>query len=85
MGPPSTKTKIKFVIWRQHSRYFLVRVGIWVKGVSSPLRQKEKRERLLGDHKGDGEMRRTIHCELKGNPVTAAGPNERAVFMPAPV
>jgi hypothetical protein len=30
-------------------------------------------------------MRRTIHCELKGNPVTAAGPNERAVFMPAPV
>ena len=28
---------------------------------------------------------RTIQCESFGNPSTAAGPNARAVFMPAPV
>jgi hypothetical protein len=62
---------------------------MWVKGVFSPLRhdQKKKSSHQLGViiRWGGGEMRRTIHCELEGNPVTAAGPNERAVFMPAPV
>lgn len=65
----------------QHSDFFRTSAKfkvVWSQETDVSPTKKKKNE-------GWQEEKLTIHCELNGKPVTAAGPKERAVFMPAPV
>lgn len=64
----------------QHSDFFARVRSLKSYGHKKPTFRPQKKK-----NEGWQEEKLTIHCELNGKPVTAAGPKERAVFIPAPV